>query len=293
MENNNNNLAFVAKEWLEPIANCPDECRNRVILAIVEYQLTGTEPRLDDGVATIAFNYIKPNVDRMAQFRRQQAERRKSASSSSKSNRRIPDATAAEPEITETDRTETENHQYSESKSESKPESKPKTKNNRESEARKAPLPPSVSDIMNFCKAKGITNVEPQKFFDYYNPRGWCTAQGNPVRDWKAQLLSWSARESESKTPTSVSVDQRPVAAEISPEEAALREAAELKERLERKKELNYYIATVPDANTKWEIISYPEFCSLGLHDRTPEEIADVLDKVRRGEIGRNPIFVK
>ena len=280
----NNNLAFVAQEWLEPIANCPAECRNRVILAIVEYQLTGVDPVLDDGVAAIAFAYIKPNVDRMAQFRRQQAERRKSSSSSSKS-------TKTEPELTENNRTETDGDQYSKSKSESKSKSKSESKNNQESDARKAAPAPSVLEIENFCKAKGIANVDPQKFYDYYTPRGWRTAQGNPVRDWQAQLLTWSARENEATPSATTAV--APAQAAVTPEETAVREAAELRERLKRKQEMDYYAATVPNANTKWEVISYPEFCALGLHERTPDEIAEVIDKVRRGLISRNPIFVK
>ena len=290
---NNNNLAFVAQEWLEPIANCPAECRNRVILAIVEYQLTGTAPDLGDGVAAIAFSYIKPNVDRMAQFRRQQSDRRKAPSASSKSSRRAPEVTAAEPELTETDRSETENDQYSKSKSESKSKSKSESKNNQESDARKAPFPPSVLDIENFCRAQGITNVVPQLFFDYYNPRGWYTAQGNPVRDWQAQVVTWSKRQSAGKAPETGNLAPVPVVVVQSAEELAQLEAADRRERLKRKAEMDYYVSTVPGANTSASVITYPEFCAMGLHDRTPAEIATVIENVRRGLIPRNPIFAK
>lgn len=289
MENTNNNLAFVAAEWLEPITNFPADCRNRVILAIVEYQLTGVEPELDDPVAAVAYAYIKPNVDRMAQFRRQQAERRKTASAA-KPSKRKPKITEPEPEITAPDQYSKSN---SNSNSESKSESKSKTKNTQESGARKAPLAPSVIQINDFCRAKGITNVDPQKFYDYYSLRGWTTAQGNPVRDWQAQLLSWSARESAS-APAETKAAPAPATAETeTPEQIARREEAEKAERRQRKAEIDYYVANVPGANTPSAVISYPEFCSMGLHECTPEQIADVLGQVRRGLIPRNPIFAK
>ena len=134
-----NNMAFVAGEWLEPLQNVAPEVRNEVILAVVEYQLTGAEPELSCEIARVAFAYIRPNVDRMAAFRRKQSERRSKRT------------TGTEPEITENNRNETETDQYSKSNSNSKSESKSKskTKTTGESNARAGAALPPLDFVLN------------------------------------------------------------------------------------------------------------------------------------------------
>jgi len=36
--------------------------------------------------------------------------------------------------------------------------------------------------------------MQPSKFFNYYEARGWMMGQ-SPVRDWKAAARSWESRE--------------------------------------------------------------------------------------------------
>ncbi|MDE6437712.1 MAG: hypothetical protein K2K69_09415 [Muribaculaceae bacterium] len=134
-----NNMAFVAGEWLEPLGKVDPEIRNEVILAVVEYQLTGAEPKLSCEIARVAFAYIRPNVDRMAAFRRKQSERRSKRT------------TGTEPEITETNRNAPEPYQYSNSNSNSKSESKSKskTKTKGESNARAGAALPPLDFVLN------------------------------------------------------------------------------------------------------------------------------------------------
>lgn len=146
-----NNMAFVAGEWLEPLGKVDSEIRNEVILAVVEYQLTGAEPELSCEIARVAFAYIRPNVDRMAAFRRKQSERRSKRT------------TGTEPEITENNRNETETDQYSKSKSKSnsksKSESKSKSKTKTKGESNAcagAALPPLDFVLNDFIELQTV-----------------------------------------------------------------------------------------------------------------------------------------
>lgn len=58
------------------------------------------------------------------------------------------------------------------------------TKNNR------VVSPPSLEDVKAYVKEKRL-NVDPQKFFDYYEEGDWHDAKGNKVRNWKQKLITW------------------------------------------------------------------------------------------------------
>lgn len=59
-------------------------------------------------------------------------------------------------------------------------------------------LSPSVSDVISFARRNNIQDETAKKFWQYNEDRNWMTA-GGPVKDWKAALLAWAAREREGK----------------------------------------------------------------------------------------------
>lgn len=59
-------------------------------------------------------------------------------------------------------------------------------------------LTPSVSDVISFAGDNNIHDETAQKFWQYNEERNWMTT-GGPVKDWKAALLAWAAREREDK----------------------------------------------------------------------------------------------
>lgn len=68
------------------------------------------------------------------------------------------------------------------------PKSKPKKKEY-------APLPPpTVDEVKAYCNERGITNVNPQYFVDYYSAAipPWTKANGEPVKNWKLTVVTWS-----------------------------------------------------------------------------------------------------
>lgn len=53
--------------------------------------------------------------------------------------------------------------------------------------------PHSLAEVEDYCASQGFT-MRPDKFFDYYEARGWMMGR-SPIRDWKAAARSWESRE--------------------------------------------------------------------------------------------------
>ena len=54
-------------------------------------------------------------------------------------------------------------------------------------------VPPGVDEVRRFCQQRKI-NVDAQRFVNYYASIGWQVGQ-LPMRDWKAALLNWHAKD--------------------------------------------------------------------------------------------------
>ena len=51
-------------------------------------------------------------------------------------------------------------------------------------------VPPTLEEIQTYCKSRN-NNVDPQKFFDYFNESGWIDSKGNKVKNWKQKIITW------------------------------------------------------------------------------------------------------
>lgn len=47
-----------------------------------------------------------------------------------------------------------------------------------------------LREIMLFCQERK-NHVDPVRFFNYYDGRGWMDAAGKKITDWKAKLIDW------------------------------------------------------------------------------------------------------
>lgn len=46
---------------------------------------------------------------------------------------------------------------------------------------------PTIQEVENLCKSKGYL-IDPQKFFNEREARGWISKKGKPIKDWKGSL---------------------------------------------------------------------------------------------------------
>lgn len=49
---------------------------------------------------------------------------------------------------------------------------------------------PTLEEVENYCKERN-NNVDPKKFYDYYEVNNWIDNKGNKVRNWKQKVITW------------------------------------------------------------------------------------------------------
>lgn len=61
--------------------------------------------------------------------------------------------------------------------------------------------PPTISDVEEYFKEKGYTELSAKKAFEYYNVANWKDSKGNQVKNWKQKMQGvWFKPENEIKT---------------------------------------------------------------------------------------------
>ena len=66
--------------------------------------------------------------------------------------------------------------------------------------AHKKFVPPTVLMVAAYCEEKGYP-VDAERFVDYYTANGWRVGK-NPMRDWRATVRTWAAKEKLAVAPT-------------------------------------------------------------------------------------------
>lgn len=70
-----------------------------------------------------------------------------------------------------------------------------KTKeSNTEREKRKRFTPPTVEEVRAYCQERQ-NGIDPDAFVDYYTANGWAQGRGKPIKDWRAAVRTWEARD--------------------------------------------------------------------------------------------------
>jgi hypothetical protein len=55
---------------------------------------------------------------------------------------------------------------------------------------RKRFVPPTLEEVRAYCLERK-NNVDPQKFYDYFNANDWYDSKGNRVKSWKQKVITW------------------------------------------------------------------------------------------------------
>ena len=54
--------------------------------------------------------------------------------------------------------------------------------------------PPTLENVREYCREMGYTNVDAERFIDFYTSNGWMVGK-NRMKDWKAAVRNWDRRE--------------------------------------------------------------------------------------------------
>ena len=69
-------------------------------------------------------------------------------------------------------------------------------------------VPPTVDDVREYCEERG-NSVDPQRFVDYYSSNGWMVGK-NKMKDWKAAVRTWEAKEKQQFSGPKVKASSNP-----------------------------------------------------------------------------------
>ena len=61
-------------------------------------------------------------------------------------------------------------------------------------------VPPTLEEVKTYCKERK-NNVDPKKFFDYFDASDWVDSKGNPVRNWKQKVITWESNQKPEEKP--------------------------------------------------------------------------------------------
>lgn len=62
---------------------------------------------------------------------------------------------------------------------------------------RKVFAPPTVDEIAEHCRSRD-NGIDPEAFHAHYAANGWRQSNGNPIKDWKAAIVTWEKRQERS-----------------------------------------------------------------------------------------------
>ena len=66
---------------------------------------------------------------------------------------------------------------------------------------KKSFVPPTVEEVKEYCNERN-NDVDPEKFVAYYASQKWKKANGRPVEDWKACVITWEKKNKQNCKPS-------------------------------------------------------------------------------------------
>ena len=167
-------------DYLNKTSKLTDEEVGRLFRACMMYHATGELVELD-GRESIAFDFIREDIDRAEKAYQEKCETNRRNRMSKKTGdddgeRSLTDVKDCEP-------TSIIKEQYKE---------KENIKNNNNKKSTRF-APPSIEEVTQYCQERG-NNVNPQQFINFYESKGWKVGS-SPMKDWKACIRTWEQRD--------------------------------------------------------------------------------------------------
>lgn len=174
-----------------------DQEVGRLVRSLLEYGETGETEELA-GRESIAFDFIADDINRAKAAYEERC---------AKNQRNIEKRYARQDDTNVYDGIRTNANVYETYQTKDKPKDKTKDKTkdnslppNGVSDTRaKRFTPPTLDDVSAYIRERG-SNVDAQRFLDFYTAKGWMVGK-NRMKDWKAAVRTWEKRDSEQNKP--------------------------------------------------------------------------------------------
>lgn len=175
-------------DYLDAIEPLGDAERGRLFTSLLEYARTGEAPQLG-GNERFLFPMMRAQIDRdnatmtgLSEARSKAgkigAEAKQANAGFAKQNKQMPNLSSKS--------------SYDKDKDKDKDKDGDKDKDESITRARRF-TPPTLDDVLAYVRERG-SDVDPQRFLDFYASKGWMVGK-NPMKDWKAAVRTWEKRE--------------------------------------------------------------------------------------------------
>ena len=194
----------VFHSYLEAIEPLGDAERGRLFTAMIEYSRTGIVPNLK-GNERILFPTMKINIDR--DIESYSLTEKRNAENGKKGGR--PKNPLGFSETQENPRNPVGFSETQKSQDKDKDKENIKEKDITKVISKKKAVsfcPPTLEEVKKYCIERG-NDIDPKRFFDYYNESNWVDGKGDPVKNWKQKLITWEGRGSTNGTVKPTSAD--------------------------------------------------------------------------------------
>lgn len=165
-----------------------DEQYRKVMDWIFDYMKGGSLPILDNEEQSVcmAFEAIYEHVRKD----REEYERKCETNKKNATKRTLATASETErPQATASDREQYYNYNDNDSLKKSISKDMPKEKPQRF-------FPPTPEEVRAYAAEKGYTNVDADRFCDFYGSKGWVVGKAK-MKDWKAAVRNWNRSQRE------------------------------------------------------------------------------------------------
>lgn len=168
-----------------------DQEVGRLVRSLLEYGETGETEELA-GRESIAFDFIADDINRAKAAYEERC---------AKNQRNIEKRYARQDDTTVYDgiRTNTNVCETYQTKDKTKTKDNSLPPNGVSDTRAKRFTPPTLDDVSAYIRERG-SNVDAQRFLDFYTAKGWMVGK-NRMKDWKAAVRTWEKRDSEQNKP--------------------------------------------------------------------------------------------
>ena len=173
----------------------PSEQGN-LLMALFDYVGKGIEPDLD-GMTSVAFSFIRSQIDRDCEKYKKTIEARKEAGRKGGLTKQSK-ANEANANIAKQNEANQANATFAKQSEANQAvyvndNVYVNDKKEKESTKKKRFVPPTLENVSGYCQEKGLS-VDAQRFIDFYESKGWMVGK-NKMKDWKAACRNWNRSE--------------------------------------------------------------------------------------------------